>query len=76
MGHMIRWRIPKSALKAKGIETAYQLAKVSGISYPTASELMAEEQPPRQKIDVSALEAVAKALDVANPFDLLHHSAK
>lgn len=71
---MIRWRIPKSVLKAKGIENPNQLAREAGIGYPTAVDIMAEEQPPRQKIDVSALEKVAKALDVANPFDLLHHS--
>lgn len=73
---MIRINIPPKRLAQKGIENAFQLAHAAGIGYPTAAKLMKETmsgvRPGAEKIDVRALEAVARALGV-KPLSLLEY---
>lgn len=58
---MIRWDITKH-MDRKGWTTAYQLAKGAGISQPAAANVMS--RAPLKRIDVAALQALAKAFRV------------
>lgn len=72
---MIRWKLPPEKLRKAGIENAFQLARKAGIGYPTAAKLMATvsgDRPGVEKVDVRALEAVARALNV-KPLTLLEY---
>lgn len=66
---MIRWNVAKHMAK-RGWTTAYQLAKETGISQPTAATVMAGARLDR--IDVAALEKLAKAFRV-KPWALLDY---
>lgn len=56
---------------ARGWTTAYQLAKHANISRPGALRLLSGH--PVERIDVTTLEAVARALRVRNPLALLEY---
>lgn len=66
---MIRWNVERYMAR-KGWATAYQLAKGTGISQPTAANVLARE--PLRRIDVEALEKLARAFRV-KPWALLEY---
>lgn len=71
---MIRWKLPPDRMKRAGITNAFQLARITGVGYPAASRLMATltTSPGVERVDVRALEMVAKALGV-KPLSLLEY---
>lgn len=66
---MIRWSVGRH-MERKGWATAYQLAKGAGISQPAAANVLAGE--PLRRIDVEALEKLARAFGV-KPWTLLEY---
>lgn len=68
---MIRWNIAKH-MQRKGWASAYQLAKETGISQPAAANVLGGA--PLERIDVAALEKLARAFRV-KPWALLEYRA-
>lgn len=66
---MIRWNVAKYMAR-KGWTTAYQLAQGAGISQPAAANVLAGR--PLERIDVAALEKLARAFRV-RPWALLEY---
>lgn len=66
---MIRWDVTKHMTR-KGWTTAYQLAKGAGISQPAAANVLSGA--PLERIDVAALEKLARAFRV-RPWALLSY---
>lgn len=66
---MIRWNVTKY-MGRKGWTTAYQLAQGAGISQPAAANVLSGR--PVERIDVAALEKLARAFRV-KPWALLDY---
>lgn len=71
---MIRWRDDRIAkgMQVRGWENASQLALGAGLTYPVASRIVNADGKAIERIDVSTLEALARAFD-CEPWDLLEY---